>query len=379
MAEPLKTYFDERIPHAIARQVSAVWEQFPVKDFLTDVLDGFDSLELMDRGRYIARALARHLPADYPRALKILMSSIGARRPGDLVEGGMASFFYLPHTCFVAQSGIGHFDESMRAQHMLTQLFSAEFSIRPFIERYDEKALALLKEWAKDPSPHVRRLVSEGTRPRLPWAARLRGFQQDPSPVLALLELLKDDGELYVRRSVANNLNDIGKDHPEVLISVARRWMKGASEERCRLVRHALRSLVRQGNAEALDILGFGEVAALSIENISITPKRARRGGKVTLVFDVRSTSRQTQRVLLDLRVHFIKSNGTASPKVFRMKAVNLRAGEKDTFKKTVSLADLTTRKHHVGRHVVDVLVNGRIMPLGSFTLLATPETSSPD
>ena len=369
MAEPLKSHFDERIPRAIARQVKAAWPQFRAKEFVADALDGYDSLELMDRGRHIARVLARHLPADYPRSLEILMRSIEERRPGDQVEGGMASFFFLPHTNFVAEFGIEHFEASMDALYKLTQIFTAEFSIRPFIERYERESLALLGKWALDPDAHVRRLVSEGTRPRLPWAGRLRSFQKDPAPVLTLLEQLKDDSELYVRRSVANNLNDIGKDHPEVLITVARRWMKDATDERRVLVRHSLRSLVKQGNAEALAILGFGKVATVAPENIEITPKRARNGGKVTVTFDARNTSRRAQRVILDLRIHFIKANGKSSPKVFKLKSVNLPAGKTDTFRKTISLANLTTRKHYRGKHMVDVLINGRIVPLGSFVV----------
>lgn len=367
MAEPLKNSFDERIPRAIARQIKAAWSAFDTEKFLGDALDGYEGLELMDRGRWIARSIARHLPGDYPDALDILMRSIEKRRPGDQIEGSMASFFYLPHTIFIAESGIEHFDASMRAQYRLTQLFTAEFSVRPFIDRYQKESLSLLREWAADPSPHVRRLVSEGTRPRLPWAGRLRNFQQNPAPVLALLELLKDDPEIYVRRSVANNLNDIGKDHPEVLVRVARRWIKGASEERRTLVRHALRSLVKQGNRDALDILGFGGPSRISIENVSITPKRAARGGRISITFDVRSRSSQAQRLMLDMRIHFIKANGKPSPKVFKLKAIHLPARGNDTIRKTVSLDDLTTRRHYPGRHIVDVLVNGRLTNLGAF------------
>ncbi len=370
MGEPLKSQFGERIPRSLARQITAAWPQFPEKDFLADALDGYEELELMDRGRFIARALARHLPPNYPEALEILMRSINELRPGDQVEGGMASFFFLPHTCFVAQSGIEHFDESMRAQHRLTQLFSAEFSIRPFIERYELKSLGLLRTWALDQNEHVRRLVSEGTRPRLPWGGRLRRFQQNPAPVITLLELLKDDPAIYVRRSVANNLNDIGKDHPDILIRIAKKWMKGASDERRALVRHALRSLVKQGNPGALELLGFGREARVAVEDVVIRPQRVPKGGKVTIMFGIRSTSRSAQRIIADMRVHFIKANGTTSPKVFKLKSVELAGGSRDTFRKTVTLADLTTRKHCPGRHTVDALVNGKVLPLGSFVLL---------
>ncbi len=370
MGEPLKSHFGERIPRALARQIKTVWPSFRDADFLGDALEGYADLELMDRGRSIARSLARHLPSNYPDALKILMRSIDELRPGDQSTGGMAAFFFLPHTSFVAQSGIEHFHESMQAQYRLTQLFSAEFSIRPFIERYESESLALLRTWAADPNEHVRRLVSEGTRPRLPWGGRLRRFQEDPTQVIALLELLKDDHAIYVRRSVANNLNDIGKDHPDILLRVAEKWMKGASDERQALIKHALRSLVKQGNPDALELLGFGRVARVAIEDVVISPKRVAKGGKVTITFGIRSTSRSAQRVIVDMRVHFIKASGNSSPKVFKLKSMELSAGGRDTFRKTVTLADLTTRKHYPGTHVVDALVNGKILQLGWLTLL---------
>ena len=170
----------------------------------------------------------------------------------------MAAFLYMPHLFFVARHGLDHFEDSMRAQYALTQRFTAEYSIRAFLEKHPEATLARLREWAADPSQHVRRLVSEGTRPRLPWAPRLRAFQKDPRPVLELLELLKDDPELYVRRSVANNLNDIGKDHPALLTAVAKRWLRGATPERRWIVDHALRSAVKRADAGALGALGYG-------------------------------------------------------------------------------------------------------------------------
>lgn len=369
MAEPLKNHFDARVPRAIARDVTAVWPEFPAKAFVADALEGFEALELMDRGRHIARALGRHLPADYGRAIDVLLRSVGDRPVKTDGDGGMASFFYLPHVCFVAEFGLGHFEASMRAQYLLTQRFTAEFSVRPFIEHHETAALALFRKWATDSSVHVRRLVSEGTRPRLPWAGRLRRFQQDPAPVLELLELLKDDPELFVRRSVANNLNDIGKDHPEILVQVGRRWMEGASEPRRALVRHALRSLVKQGHPEALAVLGFGKRADIALEDVSIAPKRVAIGGRIVVAFAVRSTSRRAQRVLVDFRIHFVKANGKSAAKVFKLKAFDLPPAGAITCRKTVTLANLTTRQHYPGRHLVDVLLNGRIELIGSFTV----------
>lgn len=352
----------------IAAMVSRAWHAFDQEAFLKEALDGYASLELMPRGRWIAQALHRHLPQDYEAALAVLMDSIGPKldRTQDL---GMTSFFYLPHTYFVATYGLEHFELSMRAQYELTQRFTAEFSIRPFLERYPQATLLRLKDWARDPNPHVRRLVSEGTRPRLPWAPRLRAFQQDPQPVLALLELLKDDPELYVRRSVANSLNDIGKDHPLRLVETARRWLVDASDERRWLVQHALRSAVKRGEVGALGVLGFGGEAKVSLGGVNITPARVAVGGAVTIAFDLRNAESQPQRALVDLRVHFVKANGQSSPKVFKLRVLELQPQTSARLSKTISLAAMTTRKHYPGVHRVDVVVNGTTQALGQFEL----------
>jgi 3-methyladenine DNA glycosylase AlkC len=369
MAEPLKNQYGADVPRAIAAMISKVHPAFNGPDFVRDALDGYDALELMPRGKKIAQALRRHLPDDYPQALAILLDSLD--QPHDRDPGlSLASFLYLPHTVFVAQYGLAHFEESMRAQHALTQRFTAEFSIRPFLEQHPEATLRQLAAWAADPSPHVRRLVSEGTRPRLPWAPRLRQFQADPAPVLALLELLKDDPELYVRRSVANNLNDIGKDHPAVLASTAQAWLKNAPAERAWIVGHALRSAVKRGEGGALKVLGFGKKAQVAVDNIQITPDRAAMGGSVRIGFALTSTHSHGQGVLVDLAVHYVKASGQARAKVFKLKTLELAPGQTTTLAKTLSLAEMSTRKHHPGLHRVDVILNGEPQHLGAFELL---------
>ncbi len=367
MAEALKNHFDQKVPRAIAAQIRGVWPSFRRDAFLGEAQDGYDELGLMDRGRHIARTLRQHLPDAYPEAVDILLRSIGDRPPRSEGDGGMASFLYLPHVQFIEEFGLEDFELSMNALHVLTQRFTGEFSVRPFIERYEAESLTLLQQWTRDPNAHVRRLVSEGTRSRLPWASRLRRFQKDPAPVLALLERLRDDPEEFVRRSVANNLNDIGKDHPDVLIDVARRWTIDASHERRGLIRHALRSLVKQGNAQALDILGYGHAAAVEIKDVSIEPATIAMGDAVTIEFCLGSTSTHSQRLLVDLRVHYAKANGSTSPKVFKLKAVDLLPSGEASFRKRLSLADLTTRRHYAGRHRVEALINGEIEPLGEF------------
>lgn len=370
MAEQLKNRYGSEIPHCIATMIAAVHPAFPAEAFIRDALAGYEPLDLMPRGRHLARSLRCHLPQDYPQAAEILIASLGSVL--DKTEGmGMAPFVYLPHAFFVAEYGLDHFELSMRAQYEITQRFTAEFSIRPYLVRHRDATLARLKLWADDPSVHVRRLVSEGTRPRLPWAPRLREFQVNPRPVLELLELLKDDPELYVRRSVANNLNDIGKDHPQLLVDTATRWLQCAPEPRQWLVRHALRSAIKRGDAGALAVLGFDKRAEVSLVNIGITPQQVRIGEAVVVSLQVHNTSAQAQRILVDLQIKYVKASGNSSPKVYKLKALNLASGASATLSKSISLAVMTTRRHYPGVHWVEVLLNGQAHVLGSFELLS--------
>jgi 3-methyladenine DNA glycosylase AlkC len=369
MAEPLKNHFGADVPATIAAMVAAVHPPFPARAFLRDALKGYDALELMPRGRHLAQVLHTHLPAHYPEAVRILVQS--TQQPVQRnVGSGMAGFLFMPHCFFVSQHGLAHFDESMAALHTLTQRFTAEFAIRPFLIQQQDATLQRLRTWAHDPSEHVRRLVSEGTRPRLPWAMRLPSFQANPAPALALLELLKDDPALYVRRSVANHLNDIGKDHPALLTDTARRWLKNASPEREWIVRHALRWAVKQGDAGALKVLGFVQGAQFKITNTSITPHRVKIGSAVAIAFRVQSTLAEPQDLMVDLQVHYAKANGKTSAKVFKLTTLRLDARGSVPIEKKLKLEDLTTRKHYAGRHRVEALVNGAAYPVGEFELL---------
>jgi 3-methyladenine DNA glycosylase AlkC len=370
MAEPLKNSFGPDVPARIARMIKEVDSAFDEDAFLTDALVGYQELELTPRAWQIAHALARHLPRDYERAAETLMASLGPKLEAAELTG-MNVFLYLPHVFFVAKFGVGHFEASMRTQYELTQRFTAEYSIRGFLERYPERTLARLREWATDSNVHVRRLVSEGTRPRLPWAPRLRAFQGDPQPVLELLELLKDDPELYVRRSVANNLNDIGKDNPTALMETCRHWLRGATPERSWLIRHALRSAVKRGEPAALEILGFVPATGVEVRDIHIAPAVASIGESVTFTIELGNQGSKAKQLLVDLRVYFVKANGRPSPKVFVLKELEIEPGGSARLTKTISLAQHTTRSHYPGQHRVEVVVNGRASGIGVFDVVA--------
>ncbi len=367
MADALKTQIGVAVIRRLAAEIGAVHAKFDRRAFVRQATDGFETLELMDRGRHLGRTLRHFLPSDYAAAVDVLLATLPPVRNA---AGGMASFHYLPHTEFVRAYGLPHFEASMRALHALTQHFTGEFAIRPFLEQYAVETLQQLERWVGDPSEHVRRLVSEGTRPRLPWASRLRDFQRDPSPVLQLLEHLRDDPALYVRRSVANNLNDIGKDHPELLVSTVQRWMENASEERRWIVAHALRSRVKHGDPAALAVLGYTGTARLEVINASISPRRPGMGSRVTITLSLLNPTKRRQRTIADVIVHFVKAHGGTNAKVFKLAVVDLAPGEHVELRKTISLAALSTRRHYPGQHRVELQLNGQAKPLGAFIVV---------
>lgn len=371
-AGDLKAFFSPALVRRISADITRVHPAFPARAFVKQACAGLDDLELLDRGRHIAAALASQLPPDYPEAIEILLRSLGVEHEKDeLLGGGMAPFFYLPHVTFVAERGLDHFDLSLRAQYELTKRFTAEFSMRPYIAHDPQRAFAFLRRCATDSNAHVRRLVSECTRLRLPWAGRVAWLDANPERVIELLERLKDDPATMVRRSVANNLNDLGKVHPQLLMRTCAAWLVDATETRRALIEHALRSAVKRGEPEALALLGYGKRAAVSVEDVSFEPARVRIGGRVVMQFALRSKSSTPQELLVDVAVHFIKANAKASAKVFKLKRIVLPPRQRVELQTRFSLAVHTTRVPRPGTHAVDVLVNGQPLRAGSFEVLS--------
>ncbi|MGI9605137.1 MAG: DNA alkylation repair protein [Acidimicrobiales bacterium] len=381
MAEPLKSMFGPEMVHRAAVALATVDSDFDIDAFTEQALDGFDELELTPRARQIADAMADHLPDDRHRAIDIVVDSFGPELencdPDDVVstedpaadDNSIGGFYYMSYGFFIADRGNDHFDQAMRANYELTKRFTAEFSVRPFIEANTDGAMALLAEWATDENVHVRRLVSEGTRPRLPWASQLKMFVVDPTPILSLLETLKDDPVEYVRRSVANNLNDIAKDHPQLVVDITKRWWADGDRNRRRLVRHALRTLIKAGDAGALDVLGYAPNSPIRVAGVAIDPGEVTIGEKVSIEVTLENPASAAAAALVDLAIHFVKANGSTSAKVFKGAEVEIEPGADVVVRKKVSVAQHSTRTHHPGEHAVDVLINGRTDRVGSFEL----------
>ncbi|MFZ1400538.1 MAG: DNA alkylation repair protein, partial [Candidatus Promineifilaceae bacterium] len=278
-----KDYFDTTLAQRLAKMITAVHPPFPADAFVNQIAPQLDGLEMKQRTTVFVQALRDHLPAGFANAWVVLEAALGAELTDD---GGMFNdgWHYWPIAHFIETFGLEDFDVGVRAMYEITKRHTAEFAIRPFLIHHQEQMLAILHTWAADENPHVRRLVSEGTRPRLPWAGRLHAFIEEPSLTLALLEKLKDDPSEYVRRSVGNHLNDIAKDHPQLVVQTCDRWWRDGSPERRWIVQRALRTLVKDGDLGALTLLGYGP-PQVDLLDFSVEPDPLPLGGKLNLRF----------------------------------------------------------------------------------------------
>ncbi len=362
-----KEYLDRAAAKQLAGQLATAYPKLDKAMFVRVATRGIATLEFIDRVKQFAAAARETLPRDYEKALSVILKSLP---PGlEDTEELMTDWYVWPLCQFVQEYGVDHFEPSMDAMYELTQRFSCEFAVRPFLIRYPRKTLARLTQWTRDPNPHVRRLCSEGTRPRLPWGQQLRDFVQDPTPALSILEALKDDPELFVRRSVANHLNDIAKDHPEVVIKVCKSWKVGATEERRWVIKHALRTLIKNGNRSALTLVGVGK-PELTVGAFAVDRKQVPIGENVGLRATLASTARKPQSLVVDYVVHLQRVGGKTNAKVFKWKTFTLGAGETIELTKKHSFKPITTRKYYPGVHRMELQINGTRLAECSLTLL---------
>jgi len=372
--EPFKNLFNKKIIRDMSMHFENHWPDFDGKGFIADASRNLSSLELKQRSEQIKDAMIKHLPDDFEKAGEIMLACLGPDLGDDLSSGtvnadSIAGWAVMPMADYVGQLGHDHFDLSMTLLKEMTKCSSSEFGIRFFLIASPGKTLSVLKEWTNDSSQHVRRLVSEGSRPRLPWGMRLPMFIENPSPVIELLEILKDDDEEYVRRSVANNLNDIAKDHPEIVADIAENWMIGASEERKKLIRHACRTLVKNGHKKTLRVLGYGAPKIADARFEILTPE-VEFGKTLQFSLSINSASNRDQSLMIDYIIHHQKANGSTSPKVFKWKSTTLPAKKTLTSTKNHAIKKITTRVYYPGVHTVEVMVNGVSVGMADFQLL---------
>jgi 3-methyladenine DNA glycosylase AlkC len=346
---------NEHIGHADA--------QFDSVKFVKVASNNLESLEMKQRSDQITEAMKQSFPDDFALAAAIIHSSLAPvqlnQNTDDIGEEGIAGWAIWPITIYVGMYGLEHFDISLTVLKEATKRFSSEFGIRYFILADAERCMKTLQSWAVDENYHVRLLASEGSRPRLPWGMKLPMYIDDPSPLLSLLERMKDDSEEYVRRSVANSLNDIAKDHPSLVAQTAKSWLKGASKNRTRLVRHACRTLLKQGNAEVLSAFGYHAIDT-SQATLSLSSRKVGMGESIEFTFELPASAvSKPQLLMIDYIIHHQKANGTTSPKVFKWKSISHKVGEKLVAQKAHIFKPITTRVYHSGQHFIEIVVNG--------------------
>lgn len=347
----------------IADVGASVSSRFDRDGFLSTASDGLDTLSIMERVRHIADALYVALPARYVDALEI----IRAMTP-QLTHGFQA----VAITEFVARYGLSDFDRSMDALADLTRFGSAEFAIRPFLAQDTGRALAVMEGWTSHANEHVRRLASEGSRPRLPWAARILALKVDPTLAAPILEALKADPSAYVRKSVGNHLNDIAKDRPDWLLDRLADWPTD-NPKTTWIIRHALRTLIKEGEPRALALIGVRHGASVTVRRFSIEPHVVRRGETIAIDVELVSTSPDVQRLVVDYRVNYARAGGKTAAKVFKLRTFDMPAGQSATMGVRQAIRDFSTRRHHPGHHEVELIVNGLTMANTAFDIASDP------
>ncbi|MFK3970405.1 DNA alkylation repair protein [Pseudomonas sp. NPDC087358] len=358
-APAIKEIFNlARLAH-IADETCAVYSAFDRQGFMTRASQGLDGLSVMQRLNRVSQSLHAGLPQDYVAALGILYQ-LAPRLNSAFVS------MILPE--YVALYGQADFQRSMQALKFFTSFGSSEFAVRHFLRRDFARTIEVMHGWSLDENPHVRRLASEGCRPRLPWSVRLENLMIDPSPVLEILDNLKADDSLYVRKSVANHLNDITKDNPQWVLDQLEAWPLH-NRHSAWIARHALRSLIKKGDARALTLMGAGDKALVTLTDLSVSPGSIGLGERIKLSFGLTSTSDKPQRLIIDYAIHYVKKSGGTSAKVFKLKTLELAPGQSVNIRREQQVRDFTTRVHYAGWHAVDVLINGQCLGSSGFDL----------
>ncbi len=361
MAEALKDqFFQKNFFNRLCEGLTAQYKPFSTITFFDMLHDtAWQNKGLMDRMRHASQCLHQCLPNDYPNAIGILKK----------VAPDFNGFDAMLFPDFVQQFGVDHYQVSIDALGFFTRYSSSEFAIRPFIIKNPKATMATMLQWSLDDNEHVRRLATEGCRPRLPWAMALPDFKKDPGLILPILENLKSDPSLYVRKSVANNINDITKDNPTIAIELLKSWQKGASKETKWITKHGLRGLIKAGHQDSLKLLGFKSIQT-ELQQLSISSQQVIMGDALKFDFKLKNLEQNTQEVMIDYVIYFMKSNGKMAPKTFKLKAISMEANEIVNIEKSHKIVPITTRKYYPGRHQLAIQVNGKILDKSAFELI---------
>ncbi|MFW1678580.1 DNA alkylation repair protein [Pontibacter sp. JAM-7] len=362
MAEPLKDLYSPEFVTQLAGRVQAVFPAFTVDAFSHAVLsEGWDDLALKARMRHITQCLRHHLPPDYADAVAIL----------NQVAPHFSGYPAVIFPDFIQCYGLQDWDTSMAALHWMTRFSTAEFAVRPFLQQDQTRMLAIMQDWCDDENEHVRRLASEGCRPRLPWAAELKDLRQNPEPLLPILDQLKQDTSLYVRRSVANNLNDITKDHPDLVLCWCRARLD-QHQDTDWLLRHACRTLLKQADVRALRLFDLQDASHVAVVDLQLSSERLSIGDTLEFSFQLATEQAELGQLRVEYLIDYMKANGRRRAKAFQVRSKHF-ADNQTTITCRQSFRQMSTRRHYPGLHNVRIRVNGLELASTEFTLVAAP------
>lgn len=374
--EPLKNGLALPAITRLSNSIKACAPEFDHEGFIKAACHDINTFELKERVNHIIKTLHNFLPQPFSNTAKLFSAIVPVWQKGS-EDDPLQSFAAWPFIDYVAAYGLNEPEIALPLLAEMTELFSAEFAIRPFIVEHPALTREYLDTWVMSDNEHIRRLVSEGTRPRLPWGLQLKAFIKSPEANIPLLEVLKDDTSLYVRRSVANHLNDISKDHPQLVLAQCKHWQQAAlkqSEQESKniiwLIKHALRTLIKSGRPEVFPLLGYTETPQILCTDIDLSSQTITMGESINFNFSISSQSNNKQKLVVDFAIHYVKNNGKTNAKVFKLKNITLATHETFTFSKRHPFKSISTRKHYEGTHSIDILVNGIVMQSASFNLL---------
>nr|WP_121271395.1 DNA alkylation repair protein [Pedobacter schmidteae] len=358
--EPLKEMFNHEFYRHFASVFANTDKGFDAEAFVKTATSNLDELSLNGRLRNTSVILQQFLPQDFKKAVDVLYKASPYLRRG-------YTGLVLPD--FVALYGKANFDLSMEALRDFTQLGSSEFGIRQFLKTDPDKTLKVMEKWAEHDDHHVRRLASEGSRPRLPWSFKLEQIIKKPSLTTGILEKLKADDTLYVRKSVANHLNDISKDNTAYMLQLLKSW-DSSHPHTGWIIKHASRTLIKKGDQDSLSLFNFEKDVQLRLDNFGINTIHIKLGEELQFGFELSSLKDTPQKLVVDYAIHYTKASGEQSKKVFKLKEINLLPGQQLQFSKKQMFKDLTTRKHYSGQHHIEIMVNGKSYGKKEFDLV---------
>lgn len=364
----LKRHFNGDCAREIAHMLGSQ-SSLDVEAFACAVDSRIGDLELKDRVLVITEELRSRLGGEYLEVLELLVRSLGQELRED--QGMFTESWYLmPVARFVEEYGTEHPVESLAAIEEITKRHTGEYAIRPYLRQWHELTMEAVRRWSQSPSHNVRRLASEGIRPRLPWASQYKPFIDDPTPVIGVIDALVNDPSLYVRTSVANNLNDVSKDHPELAVTTAKRWLRTSDTDRTRwIVRKGLRTLIKKGYPPALEAVGAEADPHVSIKELSLDPSTPRIGESAQVSAVVVNEGPASREVIVDYQVHFLRPDGSLRPNTFKLGRVRLSPGERAEVSKRHSFKEVKTRTLHAGAHILTAQANGKPSSEFRFTL----------